>query len=71
MTLGRGIFLMTLGLILAVGVRDRLSAIDLSMIGWILTGVGILIFALSFVVGPARQARQPENIDEPNDVDGL
>lgn len=72
MTLGRGIFLMTLGLILAVGVRDRLSAIDLSMIGWILTGVGILIFALSFVVGPARQVREPESVDsDRDDVENL
>lgn len=70
MTLGRGIFLMTLGLILALGVRDRVGTFDLSVIGWILTGVGLLIFALAFVVGPARAAREPEVVDEQDDVGG-
>lgn len=71
MTLGRGIFLMTIGLILALAVRDRAGLIDLSMIGWILTGVGLLIFALSFIVGPARAVREPEPVDEPDDIDEI
>ncbi|TDE07364.1 DUF6458 family protein [Jiangella asiatica] len=69
MTLGRGIFLMTIGLILALAVRDRVGTFDLSMIGWILTGVGLLVFTLSFLVGPARTAHEPDVVDEPDDVD--
>ncbi|WP_298322610.1 DUF6458 family protein [Haloactinopolyspora sp.] len=67
MTLGRGIFLMALGLILALAVSDRAGAFDLSMIGWIFFGVGLLVFALSFVVGPARHEIDPHAIDDPVD----
>lgn len=70
MTLGRGIFLMTVGLILALGIKDQAAVFDLSIIGWIFTGVGLLIFSLSFIVGPARDDVQVEpSLDEEADAD--
>ena len=44
---GLGVFLLALGLILALAVRDAIDAIDLTMIGWILAAVGALAIALT------------------------
>lgn len=77
MTIGLGIFLVALGLILALGVRDRLSDFDLSVIGWVLTGVGALAIILSFVVASVRgrssrgQSSRTETIDRRDDPDVL
>ncbi len=46
---GLGVFLLALGLILALAVQDRIEAIDLTMIGWILAGAGVLIVVLTAV----------------------
>ena len=46
---GLGIFLLALGLILALAVRDTLSNIDLTMIGWILALAGVLVLVLTAV----------------------
>jgi len=43
---GLGIFLLALGLILALAVQDSLDAIDLTMVGWILAIAGVLVIAL-------------------------
>ena len=39
---GLGVFLLALGLILAFAVQDAIDAIDLTMIGYILAGAGLL-----------------------------
>ena len=44
---GLGVFLLALGLILALAVRDSIEAIDLTMIGWILAGVGLLAIVVT------------------------
>ncbi len=46
---GLGVFLIALGLIFALAVQDRIDAIDLTMIGWILAGAGALIVILTAV----------------------
>jgi Domain of unknown function (DUF6458) len=46
---GLGIFLLALGLILALAVRDTLSSVDLTTIGWILALVGALAIVLTAV----------------------
>ncbi|HET7431395.1 MAG TPA: DUF6458 family protein [Nocardioides sp.] len=46
---GLGIFLLALGLILALAVQDTISSIDLTMIGWILVLAGVLVIVLSAV----------------------
>ena len=40
---GFGGLLTALGLVLALAVRDGVEAVDLTMVGWILTAVGVCI----------------------------
>ncbi len=49
MRYGLGVALIAIGLILALAVQDTLSGVDLTMIGWILTAVGILVMVLTAV----------------------
>jgi hypothetical protein len=46
---GLGVFLLALGLILALAVQDSIGAIDLTMIGWILCLAGVLVIVLTAV----------------------
>jgi hypothetical protein len=46
---GLGVFLLALGLILALAVQDSLGAIDLTTIGWILCLAGVLVIVLTAV----------------------
>ncbi|TDE07370.1 DUF6458 family protein [Jiangella asiatica] len=74
MSIGLGVFLMALGLILALGVRDRLSDFDLSVIGWVLTGVGALAIILSMMIASMRnrgRTRSAEYVERRDDIDPL
>ena len=55
MSLGAGIFLLVIGGILAFGVRDQWSAIDLTAIGYVCMAGGGLAIILSLVIGPQRR----------------
>ena len=44
---GLGIFLLALGLILALAVQDTISNVDLTMVGWILVLAGVLVIVLT------------------------
>lgn len=46
---GLGIFLLALGLILALAVQDAVQGIDLTMVGWILAAVGLLAIVLTAI----------------------
>ena len=46
---GLGIFLLALGLILALAVQDAISNVDLTTIGWILVLAGVLVIVLTAV----------------------
>jgi uncharacterized membrane protein YbhN (UPF0104 family) len=46
---GLGVFLLALGLILALAVQDMIDAIDLTLIGWILALAGVLVIVLTAV----------------------
>jgi membrane protein implicated in regulation of membrane protease activity len=46
---GLGVFLLALGLILALAVTDSLSGVDLTMVGWILAAVGLLAIVLTAI----------------------
>ncbi|WP_182526252.1 DUF6458 family protein [Nocardioides dongkuii] len=55
---GLGIFLLALGLILALAVNDAINSVDLTMVGWILAAVGLLAIALTaFTANSARRTR--------------
>jgi uncharacterized protein YacL len=46
---GFGIFLLALGLILALAVQDSINNVDLTMVGWILALCGVLVLVLTAV----------------------
>ena len=52
---GLGVFLLALGLILALAVQDAISGIDITLIGWILALVGVLVLVLSAVQANSRR----------------
>jgi hypothetical protein len=51
---GVGVFLLALGLILALAVQDAISGVDLTMVGWILAAVGVLALVLTAVTLNSR-----------------
>jgi uncharacterized protein YacL len=53
---GLGIFLLVIGLILALAVQDAVDAIDLTLIGWILALAGVLVLVLTAVQANARRS---------------
>lgn len=48
---GMPILLIVIGLVLALAVADRLDGLDLTMIGWILGGVGLVWLVIELVMG--------------------
>jgi hypothetical protein len=46
---GLGIFLLAVGLILALAVQDTLNNVDLTLVGWILAAVGAVAIVLNAV----------------------
>lgn len=59
MGIGFGVVLIIIGAILSFAVKDAWSAVDLTLIGYILMGGGLLVLLLSLLVfGPrTRRAR--------------
>lgn len=53
---GLGVFLLALGLILALAVQDVIDAIDLTLIGWILALAGVLVIVLTAVQANSRRS---------------
>ena len=55
---GFGGFLLAGGLILALAVQDQVSGVDLTMIGWILAGVGaVILIATAFTLNGSRKRK--------------
>ena len=44
---GFGGFLLVVGLVLALAVNDSINEVDLTMVGWIMAAVGVLLIALT------------------------
>lgn len=65
MRIGSSIGLIAVGLILALAVRVDLGGIDLQLVGWILTVVGVIGLVASLLM--ARQARAVVT-REPRDI---
>ncbi|RMI08656.1 DUF6458 family protein [Cellulomonas triticagri] len=54
MGIGGGIALLVIGAILAFGVSDNLAAVDLTVIGYICMGAGVLTLVLALVLNRQR-----------------
>jgi hypothetical protein len=57
MGIGLGVFLIVVGAILAFGVKTSLADFDLTAIGYILMGGGVLVILLSLIVLMPRGRR--------------
>jgi hypothetical protein len=64
---GVGIFMLALGLILALAVTDNIADVDLTMVGWILAAVGALAIVLTAATASRRSGSTTvvERRDEP------
>jgi hypothetical protein len=71
MGIGAGIFLLAVGGVLAFGVSDRISGVDLTMIGYILMGAGALGLVLTIFLTSRSRASQTvireERVEHPRD----
>ena len=65
---GLGVFLLALGLILALAVQDLIDAVDLTMVGWILVLAGLLVIVLTAV--QANRRRQHTTVARTTQADG-
>src|SRR5690625_6302187 len=54
MGIGIGIFLIAVGLILALAVPNATDVVDLAMIGWICVGVGVLGLIIGLILNAQR-----------------
>ena len=63
MGIGASIFLIAVGLILALAVNITVSGIDINVIGWILVAAGVLGLALTAMIfGPRRRAVREQTV---------
>lgn len=67
MKIGGGIVLIVIGAILSFAVKDSLSGVDLTMIGYILMGGGVLFLLLSLLMG--RRVSQTKTVNDPTTGD--
>jgi hypothetical protein len=59
MGIGASIFLIAVGLILALAVNFQVSGLDINVVGWILVAAGVVGLLVTMVVfGPRRTARR-------------
>jgi len=64
---GFGAFLLVVGLVLALAVTDTISGIDLTMVGWIMAAVGVVLIALTALTwNSGRRARTTQTVTHPD-----
>jgi hypothetical protein len=72
MGIGAGIFLIAIGGILAFAVQDRISGVDLTMVGYILMGAGALGLVLVMVLaGRSRGTTTATTVEERRRIDDI
>jgi uncharacterized membrane protein len=65
---GLGVFLLAVGLILAFAVQDAINGVDLTLVGYILAGVGLLAIVLTLVT--ANRGRGAHTVATTTHSDG-
>lgn len=60
MVLGSGIFLIVVGAILAFAVKDSIDAVDLTMVGYICLGAGVLALIISLIANGQKKTIKRE-----------
>ena len=65
MGIGVSIFLIALGLILALATDFDLAGLDIQIVGWILVASGLVGLAMTAMIwGPRRRAGRADIVDE-------
>lgn len=59
---GFGGFLLAVGLILALAVQDQVNGVDLTMVGWILALVGVVLVAVTALTLNGSRKRKSEAV---------
>lgn len=67
MGIGTGIFLIVVGAILAFAVQDSIDGVDLTMIGYICLGAGVLALIISLIVNAQRSNTSHRTVVDRND----
>ncbi len=67
MGIGGGIALIVIGAILAFGVTDQISGVDLTVIGYICMGAGFLMLILALVLNAQRSNTTHREVIERHD----
>ena len=63
MGIGASIFMIAVGLILALAVDLNVSGIDIQVIGWVLVAVGLVGLAMTAMIfGPRRRAVREQTV---------
>jgi Domain of unknown function (DUF6458) len=70
MGIGGGIFLLVVGGVLAFGVRDQWSAVNLTNIGYICMGVGVIAIILVLFMNQQRSRTSHTEYVEKREVGG-
>jgi len=68
MGIGGGIFLIVIGAILAFAVSDSVDAVDLSMIGYICMGAGVLVLIIAVIMNAQRSNTSHREVIEHREV---
>ncbi|QCW51970.1 MULTISPECIES: DUF6458 family protein [Nocardioides] len=55
---GFGAFLLVVGLVLALAVKDSVDAVDLVTVGWIMAAVGVAVIALTAITFSSSRRRK-------------
>ncbi len=64
---GFGAFLVVVGLVLALAVTDSVEGVDLTMVGWIMAGVGLVVIALTALTwNSSRRSRTVATTTHPD-----
>ena len=64
MRIGASLSLLAIGAILAFAITDKISGVDLSVVGWILMAVGVLGLLLTLMFWGGASGRRRERIVE-------
>ena len=56
MGIGSGIFLFVIGAILAFAIHVQLAWVDLSLVGYLLMGAGLVVFVISLILVLRRRS---------------
>jgi hypothetical protein len=69
MGIGVSVFLLAVGGVLAFGVSDRVSGVDLTAVGWVLMGAGAIGLAVVLIFANQRSRTTHTSIHEHRDID--